>query len=59
MISVEFSIHTSGACPLCKNSKFCHILSKLSKNLKETCSPRYDDTLELVIYRCPEFEELL
>ncbi|RKX94921.1 MAG: hypothetical protein DRP84_05760 [Spirochaetes bacterium] len=57
MIKVEISSHENGACPICKNYNNCHILQKLDETLKEVCNPIYDDTVELVIYRCPEFEE--
>ncbi len=59
MINVQISSHNNGACPLCKSYKDCHILKKLRATLKETCNEKYDDTIEIVIYRCPEFEESL
>jgi len=58
MIKIKFSLHSNGACPLCVHYKKCHILEKLEETLKKNCSPVYDDTMEIVIYRCPEFEEL-
>jgi len=57
MIDVKFSLHSNGACPICLHYKNCHIIEKVKKTLEDSCSPVYDDTIEIVIYRCPEFEE--
>jgi len=59
MIEIKFSAQSTGACPICKRFDNCHILQALRKTLAETCSPVSDDTMELVVYRCPEFKEKL
>ncbi len=59
MIEVQISSHNNGACPICKNYRDCHILKRLEDVLKEECNQIYDDAVELVIYRCPEFEEAI
>ena len=57
MIKVDISSHNNGACPICKNYDNCHILRRLEEVLKSECTKIFDDTIEIVIYRCPEFEE--
>ena len=59
MMEIKFSAQSTGACPLCRRFETCHILSEMRKTLSECCSPVSDDTMELVVYRCPEFKEKL
>lgn len=58
-MEVNFSKQGTGACPLCKHFLYgrCHILSGLSRAANEQVQRKYDYVMEIVIYRCPEFEE--
>lgn len=56
MIDVVFSTLNNGACPLCKRREDCHILQSIEKILCNDVKPKYDHLMEIVIYRCPEFE---
>lgn len=57
MINVVFSSQNTGACPMCKNKSDCRILESLKKTSYEVVKEKYDDQMEVVIYRCPEFRE--
>jgi hypothetical protein len=57
MIDVRFSHFNNGACPMCRHYNDCPILHAMNKAVNEVTTPRYDTIMELVIYRCPEFEE--
>jgi hypothetical protein len=60
MIDVRFSIQKTGACFLCKNFVGCGILKTIEKTIKDmNISSNNDNKMDIVIYRCPEFEEKL
>ncbi|MCK5674880.1 MAG: hypothetical protein KAH95_15985 [Spirochaetales bacterium] len=53
-MEIEINHRGNGACPLCTKNGKCKItraLSEATKHIKQS------DTLEIVIYTCPEFEE--
>jgi hypothetical protein len=56
-MNVLFSGQNTGACPLCKKWKECNILKMINGSVKNLGSTEKDDVLEVVIYRCPYFEE--
>lgn len=57
MPKIIFSVKKTGACPLCKMNNNCHIQRSTIEFLSNEVKDKYDDELELVIYRCPEFFE--
>jgi len=57
MTKIYFSKRNNGACPLCRKYDQCHILFKLRETINLETKEKYDDEMELVIYRCPEFEQ--
>jgi hypothetical protein len=57
MVIIKISPQETGACPQCRNREFCLIIKTLDQELSRTVRKVNDDALELVIYRCPEFEE--
>lgn len=57
-MEVRFSPKGTGACPHCVNKSKCKILSEATKGLADGVEARNDDVMEIVIYRCPEFEDL-
>ncbi len=59
MIDVNFSVQSTGACPMCRRLKNCDILKEIDNVVQETCAPVSDSTMEIVVYRCPEFKEEL
>ena len=56
MPDISFSTQDTGACPYCSHLNNCHILENLVELLEVEVDDRYDDEMEIVIYRCPEFE---
>ena len=56
-MEIKFSTQGTGACPLCHRYGDCRILKKMAEVFQEEASERHDNTVEAVIYRCPEFEE--
>jgi hypothetical protein len=56
-MDVNFNTQGTGACPLCRNYESCGILKEAEKVFLNTVEEKYDDVMEVVIYRCPEFEE--
>jgi hypothetical protein len=57
MIDVNFSIQSTGACPMCRRFQTCDILKEFEIVVQKTCAPVADSTMEIVVYRCPEFKE--
>lgn len=45
----------NGACPLCNKNGKCKITRALTDSIKGMTKP---DHLEIVIYICPDFEEI-
>ena len=56
-IDIRFSALDTGACPFCVKCDKCCVINSLKESIKKSISPRFDDVMEIVIYRCPEFEE--
>jgi hypothetical protein len=57
MIDIKFSTQSNGACPMCRRFGNCDILKEIDNVIQELCAPVSDNTMEIVIYRCPEFKE--
>jgi len=58
MKKVHFSKRNNGACPLCRRNEDCHIIAALKETATCETREKYDDEMEIVIYRCPEFEQI-
>ena len=58
MVNVSFSPQSTGACPECRKRPACDILDGMCDSIGKTCSPLSDATMEIVVYRCPEFTEM-
>ena len=56
MPDINISSQDTGSCPYCRYEGECHIIDTLIEILEREVSDNYDDQMELVIYRCPEFE---
>ncbi|MDC7227706.1 MAG: hypothetical protein PQJ61_13160 [Spirochaetales bacterium] len=56
-MDVKFSVQGTGACPLCLHRSDCRIIRKTARQLSRNVKEKHDEVMELVIYRCPEFEE--
>ena len=52
--SIKINPRQNGACPLCTR-KDCRILKGLKRYFEKVVVSKFDDTMEVVIYRCPEF----
>lgn len=57
MIDIVFSTLNTGACPMCKKRSDCRIIESIKKTAYEVVREKYDNQMEIVIYRCPEFYE--
>ena len=57
MIQVKFSPQSTGACPICARYRRCDIIDDIRESTQKNCAAVADDTMEIVIYRCPEFKE--
>jgi hypothetical protein len=57
VMEVNFSKQGTGKCPECKKFKTCFILSKLRAAANQAVPRKYDYLMELVVYKCPEFED--
>lgn len=57
MIDVKFSHFNNGACPMCKHNTNCNILKSMNHSVNLVASAKFDKVMEIVVYRCPEFEE--
>ena len=58
MVNVNFSPQSTGACPECRKRPTCDILDGMIDAVGRTCSSLSDDTMEIVVYRCPDFMEI-
>jgi hypothetical protein len=56
IMKIDFNVRGNGACPLCKKQQKCQLMKKVNTAL-EKLEVDNRDSLELVIYRCPLFEE--
>lgn len=56
-MEVNFSMEGTGACPMCKKWRLCRIHNYLTTTINDVVEKKYDHVMEIVIYRCPEFEE--
>jgi radical SAM superfamily enzyme with C-terminal helix-hairpin-helix motif len=56
MSEVNFSTQDTGACSFCRHHQECHIQDSIEELLIDEVKDVYDDEVEIVIYRCPEFE---
>ena len=56
-MEIRFSVQGTGACHICARKHRCEILKETEKVLSEKVKAINDDIMEIVIYRCPEFEE--
>ena len=56
MAEVYFSSQDTGACSYCRHHEKCHIQDTIEELLIDEVRDDNDDEMELVIYRCPEFE---
>lgn len=56
MAEINFSTQDTGACPYCRRHNHCHIQDSLVELLIDEVHDSYDDEMEIVIYRCPEFQ---
>jgi len=56
MPDINISSQDTGSCPYCRHENECHIIDTMIEILEREVQDRYDDQMELVIYRCPEFE---
>jgi len=54
-MQIELNSRGNGACPLCVSSGNCQIQETLIKTLDNFSSD--ENTMELVIYSCPYFDE--
>jgi hypothetical protein len=41
---------------MCVKHGNCHIQQEMTKSIHMTCATVSDETMEVVIYRCPEFD---
>jgi len=57
MVDIKFSRLATGACPTCKCVFGCHILDFIEEELQKVVSSVKDKSMEMVIYKCPEFEQ--
>ena len=46
----------TGTCPDCKFYEDCNILDKLEEFMKNLVQGKEEDSMELVIYKCPKFD---
>lgn len=53
-MEIEINHRGNGACPLCIKNGKCRIVKALAEATKTI---KQSDRLEIVIYRCPDFEE--
>jgi hypothetical protein len=53
--SIKINPRQNGACPQCARHEDCRILRGLERYFEKVILTKFDDTLEAVIYRCPEF----
>ncbi len=58
MTEIVFNARNNGACAFCKKNKKCHILIRMEEAARDEVKNKFDDRMEIVIYRCPEFEEV-
>lgn len=56
-VDIRFSALDTGACPFCVRYNQCHVIDSFKESIEKTISPKFDNVMEVVIYRCPEFEE--
>jgi hypothetical protein len=56
MIEIKINSRGTGACPQCRYS-YCHIATAIRRALEDEVEAKHDNEIEIVIYRCPEFEE--
>jgi len=54
-MQVELNSRGNGACPLCASCGNCHVQETLVQTLDSLSGE--DNTMELVIYSCPYFDE--
>ena len=60
MIEVKFNAFQNGACPLCKKHKDCYLLKAMSIGASVSTKKKKEEDadMEIVVYRCTEFEDL-
>lgn len=56
-MEIKFSSQETGACPLCEKYDNCRILKRMRQVFLDEVTEKYDNQMEVVIYRCPEFKE--
>jgi hypothetical protein len=57
MIKVTFNAFRNGACPLCKKNENCPLIKAMEIALSVTIEKNREMPMEIVVYRCPEFQE--
>ena len=57
MVAIHVNQRNNGACSSCVNFNKCSIVKEIQKAASSKINSTYDDTMEMVIYRCPEYTE--
>jgi hypothetical protein len=55
IMQIELNSWGNGACPFCSSAGNCHVQETLRQMLDPLAGE--DDTMEMVIYSCPYFNE--
>jgi len=56
-MNIRFSLRGNGACPFCRKKGKCLMLNKIQEAVKDIRDPDAAG-MEIVIYSCPNFEEI-
>lgn len=56
MAEINFSLQDTGTCPYCKYHTNCIIQDSMTETIGDLVCNNYDDEMEIVIYKCPNFE---
>ena len=56
MADINFSSQDTGACPYCGKHTVCEIQDAITETLGDLVHDTFDDEMEIVFYRCPEFK---
>jgi hypothetical protein len=59
-MKVVLNTKGNGSCPLCKHEHLCYIRTSIQNAVRTVDKPhdtKSPEALEIVIYRCPRFEE--
>jgi hypothetical protein len=55
-MEIEINSRGNGACPVCSFNRNCRFQDTLTDSMKKFSSK--DDPMELVVYSCPQFQEI-